>query len=155
MNIRKFIGCLIIAFSPVFINNLLAIESSSSWYQSIAKPGFVPPGWVFAPVWTTIYTLTGIALYLFLKAEGSWDKKRKGLVFFTIQIILNACYTPIFFGEQSILGGLVISILLALFVFLTIVEFLKFSKTAGILMIPYISWGIFAVVLSFNIFRLN
>ena len=124
------------------------------WYQSLNKPIFTPPDWVFAPVWTILYILMGISLFLFIKA-GTTHKKALPLTLFFVQLILNLGWTTVFFDYQQIQTAMVISIVLLILVLLTIQQFYKVSKVAAYLLVPYAIWLWIAAYLSIEIVRLN
>lgn len=129
------------------------ITSIDSWYQVIEKPEFTPPGWLFGPVWTTLYVLMGIACYLIWKSDQVQKKQLMWLYF--VQLALNALWSPAFFGMESpILGLLVIIPLLAL-IAVCVKKFRIISTWASGLMIPYLAWVSFATVLNFSIWWLN
>lgn len=126
----------------------------SEWYESIQKPGWNPPSWLFGPVWTSLYTMMGIAAWLVWKNNG-WSGARPALVLFLIQLVLNGAWSWIFFGAQSP-GWALIEILILLTVILfTTRLFFKYSRAAGWLMVPYILWVSFATVLTGAIWWMN
>ena len=89
------------------IGSLFTFPSLSSWYASLAKPTFNPPGWVFGPAWTTLFLLMGIALYLvWSKGTKPWQS-REALAFFGVQLLLNVLWSALFFGLRSPLTALV------------------------------------------------
>ena len=122
-----------------------------SWYSQLSKPLFNPPNWVFAPMWTLLYILMGIALYLAIKNNAG----KKAMILFGLQLILNTLWTILFFGMQNPLLAFIEIILLWILILLTIIEFYKKSKVAAYLLIPYILWVGFATILNFAIFYLN
>lgn len=124
------------------------------WYQALNKPILTPPSWVFGPVWTILYILMGIALYLFIKAKSPYSKKSGLLIFFT-QLALNLSWTTIFFIYQEIQAAMIICIILLILVIINIQQFFKISKTAAYLLIPYFLWLCLATYLSVEIVRLN
>lgn len=123
----------------------------SSTYAVLNKPEFFPPAWVFAPVWTVLYVLMGIAAYLVWKKEGFG----KPLVIFLVQLALNLLWTPIFFYFHLYLLAFIEIIALILAVLMTTLSFFKRSKPAALLMLPYLLWILFASFLNFIIFRTN
>ena len=126
---------------------------NSLWYNSLTKPLFAPPDWIFAPVWGILYVLIFASLILyFLKKENN---KENGYLFFGIQLFLNIIWSPVFFLAKNIIGALFIIVLLDIFVFLTIRKFYSVSKIAGILLIPYLIWIIFATYLNAGYLILN
>ena len=129
---------------------------SSGWYASLARPALNPPAWVFGPVWTTLYALMGIALWLVWKDTGADPKaKRRALILFSIQLVLNALWPIIFFGFKFIGGGLREILALFVAILLTIIAFAKVSKPAAGLLVPYILWVSFAAYLNYSIWMLN
>ena len=134
-----------------FIGSLFN-TSIKTWYATLNKPFFNPPNWLFAPVWTALFVLMGISLYLV------WTSKKKtGTAFylFSAQFVLNILWSFFFFYLQNPLYGFIEIIILWIFILLTILEFKKISKTAAYLMIPYICWVSFAAILNFSLMVLN
>ncbi len=126
---------------------------NSIWYENLTRPFLSPPKWLFTPVWGILYLTIFISFILyFLKKDKN---KRKGYIYFSIQIILNFLWTPAFFGAKNILFALIIIILLDIFLILTIKNFYPTSKIASLLLIPYLIWTIFATYLNFSYFILN
>ena len=119
-----------------------------TWYATLAKPSFSPPNWVFGPVWTTLYILMGISLYLV------WLKKKVPTVFW-IQLILNTAWSIIFFGMKNPTLALVDIVVLWVSIFLTIKAFSKINKLSGKLLYPYLVWVSFASILNLMIVLLN
>lgn len=124
------------------------------WYQSLNKPIFTPPDWLFTPVWTMLYILMGISLFLFIKSRTKHEKTLP-LVLFFIQLGLNLGWTTVFFDYQQIQTAMVISIVLLILVLLTIQQFYKVSKVSAYLLVPYFIWLCIAAYLSIEIVRLN
>ncbi|MFA5169255.1 MAG: TspO/MBR family protein [Candidatus Paceibacterota bacterium] len=120
-------------------------------YSQIYKPDFFPPSWVFAPVWTILYILMGIAAYLVWKK----GETKKQLSLFSIQLILNLLWTPIFFGLHQYFWAFVEILILLVMIILTIKSFNEKSKTATYLMLPYLFWVIFATFLNYVVFMNN
>lgn len=124
------------------------------WYDSLAKPKFQPPAWVFAPVWISLYFLMSVSFILVLIAHFKWTNIFAYLLF-VAQIAVNFSWTPIFFEQHNLRRAFGVSALLTLLVFLTMIFFYTISKLAGILLLPYFLWCCFATVLSFEILELN
>lgn len=129
------------------------VSSVNSWFLTLNKPSWNPPSWLFGPVWTLLYVLMGIACYLIWKSDN--PLKKPLLKLFAVQLILNALWSPAFFGMQSPLLGLLVIIPLWVAIVLCIVQFKKISPLASSLMVPYILWVTFATVLNTAIFVLN
>jgi benzodiazapine receptor len=147
--------CIIICLAAGFIGSLFTTTGPGSWYSNIQKPSFNPPGWIFGPVWTLLYILMGISLYLIWQ-KGIADPHIKiALLIFAVQLVLNILWSILFFGMRSPMLGLIGITLLWVFILLTIINFYPVSKPASFILIPYILWVSFAAVLNFAIFRLN
>lgn len=129
------------------------ITSVQSWYQTINKPSFNPPSWIFGPMWTLLYVLMGIACYLIWKGEH--PQKKQLLTLFFSQLFLNALWSPAFFGMESPILGLVVIVPMWALILVCIIQFRKASKLASGLMVPYLLWVSFATVLNFSIWWLN
>jgi len=152
-NIKKLISSILICQLAGIIGSIFTASSISDWYIYLNKPSFNPPSFVFAPVWTLIYILMGIAVYLIWTS----DKRRSilPLVIFDIQLILNVLWSILFFGFRNPFIAFIDIILLWIFIVLTIWQFAKVEKKAAYLLIPYILWVSFAVVLNYWIWQLN
>ena len=128
--------------------------SVETWYQTLNKPSFNPPDWVFGPVWTTLYILMGISVWLVWKRKPSADRTI-GIRIFWVQLFFNILWTYIFFGIQKIGLSFLEIIFLIFLIFSNIIYFLKIDKIAGYLLIPYLIWVLYASVLTYNIWILN
>ena len=124
------------------------------WYHSLNQPAIHPPDWVFAPVWSVLYIMMFLSLFLFLESYKTADKSAP-LALFVIQLLLNLSWSPVFFGIKNIEAALIILIMLWIFIAVVIVMFYKHSKISAILLIPYFLWTTFALYLNWQIFRLN
>jgi tryptophan-rich sensory protein len=154
-NILKLVLSIAACLAAGAIGSIFTMDSIPGWYATLNKPSFNPPNWVFGPVWTTLYILMGISLFLVWR-EGSGNSLVKpAITIFIVQLVLNALWSVVFFGMHSTSGGLAIIILLWIAIAITIVKFLKISSLAGILLVPYLLWVTFASILNFFIYRLN
>ncbi len=140
-----------ICLSAGFIGSFFTISSIGSWYSTLNKPFFNPPNWLFGPVWTFLYILMGISLYLAVK-NGA-DKKT--LIIFSQQLLLNTVWSILFFGLQNPFFAFIEIIILWLFIFLTILSFSKYSRLSAYLLLPYLFWVTFAAFLNSAIIYLN
>ena len=122
-----------------------------AWYAALNKPAWNPPAWVFGPAWTLLYTLMAIAAWLVWKHDG-W---RRPLKLYFVQLLLNAAWTPIFFGAHQLGWALVEIVLLWIAILLTLLAFHGVSRKAAWLMVPYLGWVTFATFLNFTLWRLN
>jgi tryptophan-rich sensory protein len=137
------------------IGSFFTFDSISGWYADLAKPEFSPPNWVFGPVWITLYTMMGISAYLIYKKGFEKKNVKLALSFFGGQLILNALWSILFFGFQSPLAALICIIALLTMIILTIVLFWRVSKSAALLLVPYMLWVSFASVLNYFIWAFN
>ena len=124
------------------------------WYDALAKPAFQPPGWAFGVVWTTLYTLIGIALALIL-AEPESPHRRTALTLFFVQLALNFAWSPVFFGGHMIEVGLAVILAMLLSATAAANLFRRIRPVAGWLMIPYLAWLCLATALNYETGRLN
>ena len=129
-------------------------SADSEWYQTIAKPTFNPPSWIFGPVWTLLFTLMGIALYMVWVARLS-QMRTRALILFGAQFVLNILWSYLFFGINNPFASFIEILVLEALIILTIVAFYKVNKTAGYLLIPYALWVGFASFLNYSIWMLN
>ena len=127
---------------------------NSFWYDLLIKPPLTPPAWIFAPVWAILYIMIFVAFAIYAIKPYSGNKSWGYIVFF-IQMLLNLCWSPVFFYFHNIGMALAVIIIMDVFVILNIIEFFKVSKTAGLLLIPYFLWILFAIYLNFGFFIQN
>jgi tryptophan-rich sensory protein len=144
----------IICLLAGLLGNIATESALRTWYPTLSKPFFTPPNWLFGPVWTTLYVLMGISLFLVWK-EGIDKNSKFAIKLFVLQLILNVFWSYVFFGLESTLGGFIVILALWAAVFFTALKFHKISKSAGLLMVPYIVWITIAAMLNLSIFLLN
>ncbi|WP_443939748.1 TspO/MBR family protein [Pedobacter sp. MW01-1-1] len=130
-------------------------QSIHTWYPTLNKPSFNPPNAIFAPVWTSLYILMGIAAYLVWTKRKTIQHFPRTIAIYLIQLILNLAWSFIFFYLHEIGFALAEIILLLIVVIFNAYLFYKIHKWAGFLFIPYILWVTFASFLTYNIFILN
>jgi tryptophan-rich sensory protein len=124
------------------------------WYASLAKPPWNPPSSVFAPVWTILYVLMGVAAWLVWR-EAGFSGARIALSLFILQLVLNSLWSYLFFGLQEPMTAFFEIIVLWCAILATLVRFWKIRPGAGVLLIPYLCWVTFASVLNYQLWRLN
>jgi benzodiazapine receptor len=147
------LGWLVLAFAAAAVGGL-ASASARDFYRELALPSWAPPGWLFAPVWTVLYALMGISAWLVWRAKG-FAGARSALVFFVVQLAVNALWTWLFFmWRQGALAFAEIVLLWAL-ILGTMVLFWRVSKVAAILLVPYLAWVTFASALTLAAWRMN
>jgi translocator protein len=154
-NTVKFIIAITIPLAVGFTSGFFTITGVGSWYQTIQRPSWNPPNWIFGPVWTTLYIIMGVALFLIWKADVDIKIKNQAILLFTIQLVLNFFWSFIFFNQQQPGWAFAEIVVLWIFILLTIFAFAKINKTAAWLLVPYISWVSFASILNYTIWRLN
>ena len=155
---KNWMKLLISLLIPQLIAGAAATFTSAEiggWYRTIQKPDWNPPNWLFAPVWTALYIMMGIALYLVWSSNKREALKRRAIVLWSIQLVLNFLWSFLFFNQHLLLGGLIDIILLWIFILFTIFSFAKINKAAAWLLVPYISWVTFAGLLNFEIWKIN
>ena len=153
-NIFKLIICLALTIGLGGAGGFFTVKEIASWYVTLQKPSFNPPNYLFGPVWSVLYILMGISLYLICKQPPSKQRKQ-AISIFLIQFVLNVSWSFIFFNQHQILGALIDIIAIWLLILLTIFLFAKLNKTAAWLLVPYISWVSFAMLLNAAIWILN
>ncbi len=136
------------------ISGYVTSQNVQSWYPGLIKPSFNPPNAVFGPVWTVLYILMGISFYLVIREPAS-EKKKQAIILFIIQLILNFCWSMLFFRFHLIGVALIDIVLLWLFIILMIRRFYRVSGRAASLQWPYLAWVSFAGVLNASIWYLN
>jgi len=148
-NFVKFIFCILITEGAGIFGGVATASSVKTWYATnLVKPTFNPPSWVFAPVWTLLFFLMGVALYLV------WNKKNN-LFWFWVQLILNTLWSFLFFGLHSPSFAFYEIIILWIAILMTIIKFQKYNQTAAKLLWPYLAWVSFASFLNYSIMVLN
>jgi translocator protein len=147
--------CIAIPLVIGLIGSVFTMPEVGGWYAGLQKPPFNPPAWIFAPVWTLLYTLMGISLWLVIK-DGIGDRPvQQAVILFAAQLAFNLAWSIIFFGMHLIfVAFLEILVLLAL-IAATIFVFRRINTTAGWLLVPYICWTGFATILTGSLWLLN
>ena len=147
-----FILFFLITYSASVIGGLATVSFKEPWYSLINKPLFNPPSWIFAPVWSTLYLMMTVAIWLF------WHSKNRDMntiYIYFIHIIFNTTWSIIFFGLHKIFFALFVLLLLICLIIILILRFKRVNMLSFYLMIPYLLWCCFALILNFNLFLLN
>lgn len=126
-----------------------------NWYNTLSKPFFTPPAWLFGPAWTFLYVLMAVSAFLVWRKRTTKKKVKEALKVFVIQLVLNLAWSPIFFGLHDIFLALLLILVLWYLILLTIREFYKIDKIASYLLWPYLVWVSFATILNFSVWCLN
>jgi tryptophan-rich sensory protein len=154
IDILKLVASIILCQLAGLLGSLFTTSAIPTWYVTLNKPSFTPPNWIFSPVWISLFILMGISLFFVWREQGH-PKLKIALVFFFIQLILNILWSAAFFGIRSPLLGLIDIVLLWVAILLTIQNFVKVSKFAGLILLPYFLWVSFATLLNFSLWFLN
>ncbi len=139
-----------------YLSGMVTRESVVTWYPTLIKPVFNPPSWIFAPVWTLLYIMMGVAGGMIWNQIETHPKEvKKAFAFFIVQLALNALWSYLFFGLHNPLLALIEIVLLWLMIYETYSQFKLINKTAAYLLVPYLAWVTFATVLNASIWWLN
>jgi benzodiazapine receptor len=155
MKILKIVLLVAVCVTLGYLSGMVTRDSINTWYPTLTKPVFNPPNWIFAPVWTLLYIMMGIAAGLVWTSNSDHKAIRKALGFFAIQFGLNVLWSYLFFGLHNPLLALAEIILLWLMIWETYSQFKKIDKLASYLLIPYLAWVSFATILNASIWWLN
>lgn len=136
------------------IGGLLTAESVRTWYPTLVKPPLNPPDWVFGPVWTTLYVLMGVAVWLVWRRRRETEVSR-ALALFAVQLVLNVVWSGLFFTLRNPGAALVEVAVLWATILATLAAFRRIAPTAGLLMAPYAAWVTFATYLNAGLWWLN
>lgn len=154
---KKWITIALCMFLPLaigFVSGRITTENVRIWYPTLEKPSFTPPNYLFGPVWTLLYILMGISLYLIVRQPAS-PNRTKALTLFSVQLLLNFWWSILFFRFHLIAFALIDILLLLIFIMLMIRSFFKVNNTAPHLQWPYLAWVSFATALNMAIWVLN
>jgi translocator protein len=151
----KLIICIFICQATGIVSGLLTNTQNNVWYDTIIKPSWNPPGYLFGPVWTVLYLLMAISLWLIWKSDAPEVQKLEAQVIFASQLFLNFWWTILFFKLECPLCAFVEIIFMICLILLSIYKFSAISKTAAWLLVPYISWVFFATILNYKLWILN
>ena len=153
--LSKFVASILICEGVGLISTPFTIAAIPTWYVTLQKPFFSPPNWVFAPVWTFLYFLMGISVYLIWEQGLKKKKVKEALKFFLLQLVLNFMWSLFFFGLHAPFLAFIEIVILWLAIFVTIKKFYPLSRLAAYLLVPYLLWVSFAAHLNFAIVLLN
>ena len=143
---------LTITFSASFIGRLTTFSSKEPWYSQLEKSNFNPPDWIFAPVWTTLYFMMTLAVWIF------WHSKSRDtntIYIYFIHILLNTTWSIVFFAMHNIFLALINLMILVLLIIVLTLRFKRVNNVSAYLMIPYLLWSCYALFLNFNLYLLN
>jgi tryptophan-rich sensory protein len=142
----------LVTYSASLVGGIVTINFKEPWYSLINKPSFNPPSWIFAPVWTTLYLMMTVAIWLFWHSR---NKDMNTVYIYFIHIIFNTTWSNVFFGFHQIFYALLILLILISLIVILIIRFKRVNITSFYLMIPYLLWCCFALFLNFKLVLLN
>ena len=145
------VGWLLLTFTA---SATAVFVSTGDWYARLVKPSWNPPSWLFGPVWSVLYAMMAVAAWLVWR-EGGWTGQKWALSLYLIQWVLNALWTPIFFGMHRPDLAFAEILVLDVAVLATLITFWRAKRLAGALLLPYAVWVGFATLLNYTIWRLN
>ena len=151
----KLVVSILASFVAAAIGSLFTFKAIPNWYAGLRKPPYTPPNWAFGPVWTTLYILMAISVFLVWQKGLATSGALPAFILFWIQLAFNALWSIIFFGMKSKGGGVMTIIVLWLLILATIITSFRVSGWAGALLIPYIVWVSIASYLNIGVWVLN
>ena len=153
--IARLVLCIVACQGAGLLGSIFTNMSVNSWYPALVKPWFTPPDGVIPAVWTLLFTLMGVSLFLAWRAGLTLPQFRGAAYAFVAQFAVNILWSAAFFGLRSPLAGLVVIGLLWILILLNIYRFYPLSKEAALLLVPYLAWVSFAALLNYSILVLN
>lgn len=146
---------ILISLSAGAIGSVFTVTGPDSWYAGVAKPAFNPPNWIFGPVWTTLFILMGVALFLVWRQGWHKIEVKAAIKYFFIQLGFNIIWSYFFFGLSNPRLAFLEIIALWLAIVATMTAFYKVDRRATWLLWPYLAWVSFAAFLNYTIWQLN
>lgn len=144
-------GVLLLGF---FSGQVAGSGPGNTWFDALQKPSIYPPPSAFGVVWTALYAMMGLALAIVVGARGA-EWRGRAIMLFVVQLVLNLAWSPVFFGAHQITGALIVIVAMDLAVIVTIWAFWKVRPVAGMLLLPYLAWILFATALTWQFLALN
>lgn len=154
-SILKIIISIVACFAAAGIGSLFTFKAIPNWYARLKKPRYTPPNWAFGPVWTILYILMGVSVFLVWQKGLDTNGVLLVFILFWVQLVFNVLWSIIFFGVKSKGGGVITIIVLWLLILATMVTSFGISGWAGTLLTPYIVWVTIASYLNLEVWRLN
>ena len=151
----RLVVSILASFAAAGIGSLFTFKAIPTWYAGLKKPPYTPPNWAFGPVWTTLYILMGISVFLVWQKGLATSGVMLAFTLFWVQLAFNALWSVIFFGRKSKGGGVIVIAILWLLILATMIASFRVSVWAGALLVPYIVWVSIASYLNVGIWILN
>ena len=154
-NLGKLLVSIIVAEADGLIGSLATYPAIGTWYSTLVKPSFNPPNWIFGPVWTILYILMGVALYLVWEKGTKKKEVRTAMWVYFIHLAINTLWSVVFFGLHSLFGGFIVILILLGFIIVLMKLFYPINRWSTYLMAPYLVWVSFATILNTTLWLLN
>lgn len=155
---RQALGLLLwltLAFAAAAVGAVASVNAGA-FYARLVRPAWAPPGWLFGPMWSTLYTLMGVAAWLvWREGRANGTRTAGALTLFGVQLVLNALWSWLFFKLQWGIGSFVEVLVLWAFILATLIAFGRVRPLAGALLVPYLAWVTLASALTFSVWRAN
>lgn len=151
----SWVGAIALCQAVGITGAFFTVKAVPTWYAALKKPAFQPPPWVFGPVWTLLYTLMGISLWRLWILPQEKTGRTAALALFAFQLILNALWTPLFFGLRRMWAAFGVILALEASLIACVALFMPLDPWAAYFMVPYLLWVLFASVLNYAVAKLN
>ena len=148
----SFILFFIITYTASLVGGFATINFKEPWYSLLNKPTFNPPDWIFAPVWTSLYLMMTISVWIFWHSK---NRDIKTIYIYFIHLIFNTTWSVVFFVFHKMFFALIILIFLIVLIIILILRYKRVTKISAYLMIPYLLWCCFALILNLSLILLN
>jgi tryptophan-rich sensory protein len=155
--LRSLVGLAVsmgVCFGAGFVGSLFTTPSIPIWYAGLVKPSWTPPAWIFGPVWSVLYGMMALALWLIWRRSG-FATAAVPIALFMVQLVLNVLWSLLFFGLRMPGVAFAEIVLLWLAILATLITFWRLNTSAGYLLLPYLVWTAFAGALNFALWRMN
>jgi tryptophan-rich sensory protein len=154
-SVIRLVVSILASFAAAGIGSLFTFKAIPTWYAGLKKPRYTPPNWAFGPVWTILYILMAISVFLVWQKGLATPGVMLAFILFWVQLAFNALWSIIFFGRKSKGGGVIVIAILWLLILATIIASFPVSVWAGALLVPYIVWVSIASYLNVGVWVLN
>jgi tryptophan-rich sensory protein len=148
----SFVLFFIITYSASFIGGMATISLKEPWYSQLVKSNYNPPDWIFAPVWTALYLMMTIAIWIYWHSK---NREMNTIYIYFIHIVFNTTWSIVFFGLHQIFLALIVLMILIALIIILILRFKRVNYVSSYLMIPYLLWSCYGLFLNFNLYILN
>ena len=148
-------ACLVLCLGIAAVQGIVTRPQIAGWYSTLAKPSWTPPPSIFPVVWTALYVMMAVALWRLWDRSAPSSARNRAIVLFLIQLVLNATWSPLFFGAHAVRVALIEIVVLAIAIALTIIASVRVDRTAAWLLAPYLAWVAYATTLNAGIVWMN